>query len=323
METIIAYNRVAKEVIESLKKDYNVHYFKENESIDNPVFLKALKKAVGIIGLEFKGKEDILKHAPHLKIIANVSVGYDNLDIPVLNKRAILATNTPDTLTETTADAIFGIMLATARRIPELHNFLMAGKWDNYLKHDQFGVDLHHKTVGIIGMGNIGKALAKRCALGFDMNVIYYNRSRKEDAEKLYNATFTELDELLKTSDFICLMLPATPETKHIIGKREFDLMKQSAIYINGSRGINNDETALYEALKNNDILAAGIDVYEKEPVDKNSPLLTLDNLVALPHIGPATIENELSMSKRAEQNLRASLNNKTPIDLINPEVLD
>lgn len=323
METIIAYNRVADEVIDSLKKDYDVHYFKEGESIDNPKFLKVLNEAVGVIGLEFSGQEKILKHAPKLKAIANVSVGYDNLDINTLNKHRIIATNTPDILTETTADAIFGIMLATARRIPELHNYLLDGKWDNYLKHDKFGVDLHNKTIGIIGMGNIGKALAKRSALGFDMNVIYYNRSRKPDAEKLYDAVFTEFDELLKTADFICLMLPATPETKHIIAKREFELMKKSAIYINGSRGINNDENALFEALKNKEILAAGIDVYQKEPIDKKSPLLTLDNIVALPHIGAATIENELNMSKRAEQNLRNSLNKQKSVDMINPEVLD
>ncbi len=322
MDTIIAYNRVADEVVDSLKKDYHVHYFKEGESVDNPEFLNVLKESVGVIGLEFSGQEDMLKHAPKLKAIANVSVGYDNLNINTLNKHQVIGTNTPDTLTETTADAIFGLMLATARRIPEMHNFLMDGKWNNYLKHNQFGVDLHHKKIGIIGMGNIGKALAKRCALGFDMDVIYYNRSRKPDVEESYHAVFTELDDLLKTADFVCLTLPATPETKHIIAKREFELMKKSAIYINGSRGINNDEYALYEALKNKEILAAGIDVYEKEPVDINHPLLTLDNIVALPHIGPATIENELNMSKRAEQNLRDSLTNKEPADIINPEVL-
>ena len=322
METVIAYNRVANEVIESLKNDYHVHYFQDGESIDNQAFLKILKETVGVIGLEFSGQEAILQHAPKLKAIANISVGYDNLDINALNKHQIIGTNTPDTLTETTADAIFGMMLATARRIPEMYNFLMDGKWNNYLNHNQFGVDLHHKTIGIIGMGNIGKALAKRCALGFDMDVIYYNRSRKLDVEEAYNAVFTELDDLLKTADFVCLMLPATPETKHIIAKREFDLMKNSAIYINGSRGINNDEQALYEALKNKDIPAAGIDVFQQEPVDMSNPLLTLDNIVALPHIGPTTIENELNMSQRAEQNLRDSLNNKQPADIINPEVL-
>lgn len=323
MKKIIAYTRVADEVLNSLKKDYDVHYFKNSESIDHPHFLKTLRETVGIIGLEFKATTDILNYAPNLKAISNISVGYDNLDIHALNTHKVIATNTPDTLTETTADAVFGLMLATARRIPELHNYVMDGKWDRYLTHDQFGVDLHGKTVGIIGMGNIGKAVAKRCALGFDMNVLYYNRSRKPDAEELYNAVYTEFDELLKTADFICLMLPATPETKHIISIREFELMKPTAIYINCSRGINNDELALFNALKNKDILAAGIDVYEKEPVDKNNPLLTLDNIVTLPHIGPATIENELNMCKRAEQNLRDSLTNKTPRDIINPEVFN
>jgi len=322
METIIAYNRVADQVIDSLKQDYHVHYFKEGESIDCPSFLNVLHQAVGVIGLEFSGQEAMLKHTPHLRAIANVSVGYDNLDIDALNTYQIIGTNTPDTLTETTADAIFGLMLATARRIPEMHNFLMEGKWTNFLKHEQFGVDLHHKTIGIIGMGNIGKALAKRCALGFGMDVIYYNRSRKLDAENLYDAEFVTLDHLLKTADFVCITLPASPETKHIISKREFNLMKESAIYINGSRGLNNNEGALYDALNNKEILAAGIDVYQQEPVDINNPLLTLDNIVTLPHIGPATIENELNMSKRAEQNLRDSLNLKSPKDIINPEVL-
>lgn len=322
METIIAYNRVAKEVIHSLEKDYHVHYFENGETIDQPLFLDALTEAVGIIGLEFSGQKNALTHAPHLKAIANVSVGYDNLDIAELTKRGIIATNTPDTLTETTADAIFGLMLATARRIPELHNYVMAGKWDNYLKHDQFGVDLHGKTIGIIGMGNIGQALAKRCALGFDMNVIYYNRSRKPHVEEMYAARFTAFDDLLKMSDFVCLTLPATPETKHIISKREFNLMKNSAIYINGSRGINNDEEALFDALNKKAILAAGIDVYQTEPINSDNPLLTLPNIVTLPHIGPATIENELKMSKRAEQNLRDSLNHLKPRDILNPEVM-
>src|SRR5699024_184771 len=161
-------------------------------------------------GLELKVTKQLLKMAPNLKVVSNISVGYDNLDLNELTKRNIMATNTPGVLTETTADAIFGILIATARRIPELDQFVKKGEWKEYLQDEHFGVDVHQKTVGIIGMGDIGEAIAKRCHFGLDMKILYHNRTRKPDAEKKYNAEYCELEELLRKSDFVCLMVPLT-----------------------------------------------------------------------------------------------------------------
>ncbi len=321
MEKVIAYTRVSQTVREKLQRTYDVTYFENYEYIDDPTFRKTLYEAKGIIGLELKVTEELLALAPNLKIVSNVSVGYDNLDINAMTARNIMATNTPGVLTDTVADAVLGMMLATARRIPELDQFVKQGEWKEYLQLEHFGTDLHHKTVGIIGMGSIGQAVAKRCHLGFDMNVLYYNRSRKKDMETNYKARFCTLQELLTQSDFIVLMLPLLPETERIIGENEFKQMKKSAVFINGSRGKNIDEAALYQALTNKEIAAAGIDVFDKEPVSPTNPLLKLKNLITLPHIGAATKENELAMSTLAAKNLIAGLNGDLPPNLINQEV--
>jgi|SRR5690625_4711409 len=321
MEKVIAYTRVSKSVRDKLQEDYDVVYFENYEYIHDSRFVQALKEASGIIGLELKVTKELLDLAPNLKIVSNVSVGYDNLDLHELTKRNILATNTPGVLTDTVADAVLGMMLATSRRIPELDTFVKNGEWKEFLRLEHFGVDMHHKTVGIIGMGSIGQAISKRCHLGFDMDVLYYNRSRKYEVENKYNAKFYSLHELLMESDFIVLMVPALPETEKMIGEKEFNLMKESAIFINGSRGKNIDEMALYRALRNKDILAAGIDVFEKEPVEIDNPLLTLENIVTLPHLGAATKENELAMSTLAAKNLVIGLNGGCPPNLINKEL--
>lgn len=321
MEKIIAYTRVSTPVIEELQQNYEVTFFEDYEYLDHPRFVETLQEAVGIIGLELKVTKELLSYAPKLKIVSNVSVGYDNLDIHELTKRNIMATNTPGVLTDTVADAVLGMMLGAARRIPELDTFVKNGEWKEYLQTEQFGVDLHHKTVGIIGMGSIGQAIAKRCHFGFDMDVLYYSRSRKKEIENIYNATYCSLNDLLIESDFVVLIVPLLPETEKMIGEKEFKLMKNTAIFINGSRGKNIDETALYKVLKSKDILAAGVDVYELEPVDPNNPLLTLNNIITLPHIGAATKENELAMSTLAAKNLVAGLNGECPPNLINTDV--
>ncbi len=321
MEKVIAYTRVSQSVREKLQQKFDVEYFENYEYINHPKFRAALQNAIGIIGLELKVTKELLDLAPKLKIVSNISVGFDNLDIASLSKRKIMATNTPGVLTDTVADAVLGMMLATARRIPELDQFVKNGKWNEYLKVENFGTDLHHKKVGIIGMGSIGQAIAKRCHLGFDMDILYYNRSRKKEVENKYNSIYCSLQDLLTQADFIVLMVPLLPETERIIGADEFKLMKNSAIFINASRGKNIDEKALYNALYNKEILAAGIDVFENEPVDPNNPLLTLDNLVTLPHLGAATVENELAMSRLAAKNLVAGLNGEIPPNLINSEI--
>ena len=321
-KNIIVYTRISNKVLKRLEENYNVTFFKNYEYIDDVHFVEKLRNADGIIGLELKVTKQLLDLAPNLKIVSNISVGYDNLNLEELTNRSILATNTPGVLTDTTADAIFGILLATARRITELDQFVKQGEWQEYLQEGHFGVDVHHKTIGIIGMGEIGEAIAKRCHLGFNMNILYHNRTRKRDAEKKYKATYCELDELLIHSDFVCLMVPLSPETEKMIGEREFKLMKNDCIFINGSRGKNIDEHALYKALINKEIAAAGLDVFEEEPVDIENPLLKLNNVLTLPHIGSATIENQLRMSELAADNLAAGLRGECPPNLINKELI-
>ncbi|MFC0470079.1 2-hydroxyacid dehydrogenase [Halalkalibacter kiskunsagensis] len=318
---ILVYMRVDDRVIKELEKNYDLTSFQNHEYIGNRAFDQALKETDGIIGLALKVNKELLDLAPNLKIVSNVSVGYDNLDIKELTKRKIMATNTPGVLDDTTADAIFGLLLSTARRIPELDHVVKAGKWDISLQPDQYGVDVHHKTLGIIGMGNIGRAIAQRAHFGFGMDILYHNRSRNIEVEQQYKATYCELDDLLNQSDFVCLMVPATNDTYKMMSAAEFKKMKKTAIFINGSRGKNVDEDALYHALKNGDIHAAGVDVFEQEPTNPNNPLLQLKNIVTLPHIGSSTTECEFNMSKLAAKNLHAGLSRKKAPSLINEEL--
>ncbi|MGY0692040.1 2-hydroxyacid dehydrogenase [Virgibacillus sp. FSP13] len=319
---IIAYNRVEKPVLEKLQKKYDVHFFKNIDTKNDPNFLEHVSQAEGIIGLELEVDCKLLERAPRLKIVSNVSVGYNNLDLDQLNKLNIMATNTPGVLTDTVADTIFGILIATARRIPELDQFVKNGEWvSEAVEKEHFGINVHHKKLGIIGMGRIGQAIAQRAHFGFDMDILYHSRTRKPDAEEKYTATYLDLDALLRESDFICLITPLTLETKDLIGIREFQLMKKSAIFINGSRGRTVVEQDLIEALQNGEIAAAGLDVFEQEPVDPDNPLLQMKNVVTTPHIGSSTHETELEMSKLAAYNLEEGLSGRKPPNLINQSV--
>jgi len=322
VKKIIVYNRLEKPVLERLQKKYDVHFFKDINPKTDPDFLHHLKNTDGIMGLELQVDKELLDHAPQLKVVSNVSVGYNNLDVEELTKRGILATNTPGVLDDTVADTIFGILMATARRIPELDLYVKSGNWKNAVAGPEYyGTDVHHKTLGIIGMGRIGQAIAKRGHFGFDMDILYHNRSRKPEAEEKYHATYCSLDELLHHSDFVCLMTPLTPETEGMIGKREFELMKKSAIFINGSRGKTIVEKELIEALQDGDIAAAGLDVFEQEPVQPDNPLLNMKNVVTTPHVGSSTHETELKMSELAAKNMEAGLNGVKPPNLIDPSV--
>lgn len=314
---VVVYNRLYEEALEYIRASCDVHYFpgyKENYL----EFMEALKTADGLIGSGLKVDEEFLDQAPNLKIIANKSVGYDNLDIPLLKKRGIRAANTPGVLDDTVADTIMALMLAAARRVPELDQFVKTGGWtENGFKDHQFGVDVHHKTLGIIGMGGIGSTLAKRAHFGFDMKILYHNRSRNEQAENTYKAVYCQVEELLEQSDFVCVMTPLTPQTKGMIGKHEFARMKNTAIFINASRGPVIDESALIEALQKKQILAAGLDVFKQEPVERENRLLLMPNVVTLPHIGSATEETRKKMAMLAAENVVAGVTGgqlKTPI---------
>ena len=319
---IIAYNFVLTEVLEKLDNQFEVEFFNSIDPKTDPSFLKALEQVEGIVGLALPVDKELLDHAPHLKIVSNNSTGYNNLSIEEMTKRGIMGTNTPGVLVDTTADAIFGILMAAARRIPELDHFVKEGNWKQHLTTEQYAIDVHHKTLGIIGMGKIGSAIAKRGYLGFDMKILYHNRTRNLEAEQKYNAAYHDLDTLLKESDFVCLMTPLTPETENLMGEREFKLMKKSAIFVNGSRGKTVDEKALIEALRTNEIHGAALDVFQIEPIKVDHPLLQFPNVVTTPHIGSSTHETELKMAKLAVENLLAGLTGKHPKNLINPEVL-
>ncbi|WP_040208875.1 2-hydroxyacid dehydrogenase [Neobacillus jeddahensis] len=319
---IIAYNFVFTEVLEELNEHYDVVFFDGIVPKKDREFIQALQEAVGIVGLALPVDEELLTRAPHLKIVSNNSTGFNNLSIPEMTKRGVMGTNTPGVLEETTADAIFGILLAAARRIAELDHFVKNGKWTKHLTKDQYAIDVHHKTLGIIGMGKIGAQIAKRGHLGFDMNILYHNRTRNPEAEKQYDATYCDLDTLLKEADFVCLMTPLTSDTENLIGEREFKLMKKSSIFVNGSRGKTVNEEALINALTNQEIYGAGLDVFRLEPLNPDHPILSFPNVVTTPHIGSSTFETELKMARLAVENLVAGLAGERPKNLVNPEVL-
>lgn len=310
---VIVYRKTYDQVLELLREQCEVIYFESVDSSNQTAFYDHLKDAHALFGAGMKVDKDLLDKAPNLKVVSNVSVGYDNLDLAELRVRDILATNTKGSLDETVADTMFGLMLTVARRISELDQFVKKGEWKANIPEELFGVDVHHKTIGIIGMGGIGSAIAKRAYHGFGMKVIYHNRSRNSDAEELYKAEYQTLEDLLKEADFVCNMAPLTAQTEKLIGEREFGLMKKSGIFVNGSRGAVVDEEALYRALKEKHILAAGIDVYQVEPIHAEHPLLTLPNLVTLPHIGSATAETRLAMGLLAAESLLEGLNGGVP----------
>ncbi|WP_240478016.1 2-hydroxyacid dehydrogenase [Pseudomonas lundensis] len=283
----------------------------------------ALPQAQGLLGASLKLDAQWLDLAPKLEAIASVSVGIDNYDLDYLTARHILLTNTPDVLTETTADTGFALILASARRVVELAIRVRNGQWQKNIGPEHFGTDVHGKTLGIIGMGRIGEALAQRGHFGFGMPVIYHSHSPKPAVEARFGARYRSLKALLQEADFICLTLPLTAETQGLIGAEQFALMRTDSIFINISRGKVVDEAALIHALQQGQIRGAGLDVFEREPLDPASPLLTLDNVVATPHIGSATIETREAMARCAVDNLLAALDGQRPPNLVNPSAFD
>lgn len=315
---IVAYRRLNDAQLDALRLDFHVDYFADLDSIDDPAFRTALADAHGLIGSGLGIPASLLDEAPHLEAMATISVGYDNYPVDELTRRGILMCNTPDVLTETTADTGFVLLMAAARRVVELADFIKRGDWRETIGEAQFGNDIHGKTLGMIGFGRIGAAIARRGALGFGMPILYSNASPKPALESELGARRCDLDELLQQADFVCVTVPLTADTEHLIGKREFELMKSSAIFVNIARGKVVDEAALIAALRDGQIKAAGLDVFEREPLDADSPLPHMANVVALPHIGSATHETRTAMAQRAVDNIRLALKGERPISLIN-----
>ncbi len=260
----------------------------------------------------------LIARVPHLKAVANIAVGYNNIDVPACTARGIQVTNTPGVLDDSTADLAFALMLATARRVTEVEAYIRKGEWTGWKLKQWLGVDVHHATLGIIGMGRIGQAIAKRAA-GFDMKVIYHNRTRvAPEIEARANAAYVSMDALLAQADFVVLQMPYSPETHHLIGAAQLKKMKPSAILINSTRGGVVDDAALIDALKHGTIRAAGLDVFENEP-KLNPAFLELKNVVLVPHIGSSTEATRRAMAMTAAKNLVAALRGERPPNLVNP----
>lgn len=265
--------------------------------------------------------DGLLAEAPRLKVVSNVAVGYNNIDVAAATRRGVVVTNTPGVLTETTADFAWTLLLATARRVVEGDRYVRAGQFKEWGLMLLLGTDVHGKTLGIAGLGRIGKAVARR-ALGFGMRILYHDSARAHPAtERELQATFVDKPTLLRESDFLTLHVPLLPETRHYIGEPELRLMKPTAYLINASRGPVVHEAALVRALKEKWIAGAGLDVYEEEP--KVHPgLIDLDNTVLVPHIASASRETRTLMARMAVENCLAVLEGKTPPNPVNPETL-
>jgi len=261
----------------------------------------------------------LLEAATRLKVVANIAVGYNNIDVPACTARSIMVTNTPGVLDDSTADLAWALMLATARRLTEVERYIRDGEWTGWRLKQWLGIDVHHATLGIVGMGRIGQAIAKRAA-GFDMTVLYHNRKPvAKDIEQRLNARYVGLKDLLAQADFVILQVPYSAQTHHLIGAPELQSMKPTAVLINSTRGGVVDDVALVEALKAGTIRGAGLDVFENEP-KLNPGFLQLKNVVLAPHIGSSTEATRRAMAMTAAKNLVAALGGETPPNLVNPE---
>jgi glyoxylate reductase len=263
----------------------------------------------------------LMDAAPRLKVVSNFAVGYDNIDVPAATARGIVVTNTPEVLTETVADFAFCLMLAAARRLVEADAYTRVGRWKTWEPLLLAGQDVYGTTLGLIGLGRIGSAVARR-AKGFGMQVLYFDVVRREDLEAAQGIEFGWMDDVLRTSDFISVHVPLSAQTRHLISGPQFALMKPTAVFVNTSRGPVVDQAALADALRMRTIYAAGIDVFEREPVDPDDPLLKLDNVIVAPHIASASVPTRVKMATLAAENLVAVLDGRRPPNPVNPDVL-
>lgn len=316
---IVLYKRLSDELMQRLQAHAEVTLV-EAPAADGLARLRAaLPGAHGLLGASLRLDGELLGLAPQLEVVSSVSVGVDNYDIGEFDRRGVLLTNTPDVLTETTADTGFALLMACARRVVELDGWIRNGHWQAGIGPAQFGCDVHGKTLGIVGLGRIGEALARRAHAGFGMQVLYHTRQPRPEVEARYGARHRSLEALLAESDFVCLCVPLSAQTQNLIGAPELALMKPSAILVNISRGRVVDEPALLQALREQRIRGAALDVFVQEPLPANSPLLQLDNLVVTPHIGSATHETREAMARCAVDNLLAALAGEKPANLVNP----
>ncbi|WP_241586374.1 NAD(P)-dependent oxidoreductase [Rosenbergiella epipactidis] len=320
--TIIQFMPLPDDLVNKLTDHFEVV---EVDNLDQETVTQhaeAFSKAEGLIGSGGKVNEALLAQMPALKVCSTVSAGYDSYDVGALTHHKAILTNTPGALTETVADAMMALVLCAARNIPAMDQWVKTGGWDAAPEKLPLAIDVHHKKMGIIGMGRIGLALAKRAHHGFGMGIIYNARKPHKNAEQEVNAQYASVEQLLAEADFVCVVLPLTDETHHLISHAQFDQMKESAILVNAGRGPVVDEEALIAALKAKKIYGAGLDVFEKEPLVGSSELTKLPNVVTLPHIGSATHETRYAMKRDGVENLILGLQGKLTENIINPEAL-
>lgn len=319
---VLVTGNIPRQVVESLEKFFTVSVHTEDKPMERDKLTDAVRDANGLMSMITDNvNEDLMYRAPYLEMIANMAVGYNNIDVDAATRRGLPVSNTPGVLTDTTADVAFTLILSTARRVVEGDRMVREGRFLYWAPFLFLGTEVTGKTLGIIGMGRIGKAVARR-ARGFNMRIIYNNRQRLDSREEQeINAEYADMQTLLATADYVSVHVPLMAETKHLISKKELSMMKRTAFLINTSRGPVVDEVALVECLREKGIAGAGLDVYENEPAIAPG-LDKLENVVLLPHVGSATLETRTKMAVMAAENLIAGLSGRTPPNLINPEVL-
>jgi lactate dehydrogenase-like 2-hydroxyacid dehydrogenase len=317
---VLVTKRIYKEAVEYLGQHAEVDYENTDDGMPADELAARLRGKQAVVAqLTDKFTPAVVDSLAGLRAVCNVAVGFDNIDIAAATRRGILVTNTPDVLTDTTADLAFALLLAAARRLVEGHHFVHSGKWTKWRIDLLVGQDVHHRTLGIFGMGRIGRAVAKRAA-GFSMRVLYYDPVRApEEVEKALQLQLATPEQVLRESDFVSLHVPLSAETRHLIRAEQLRMMKPTAMLINTSRGLVVDEAALAQALKERVIAGAGIDVYEREPV-VDPLLLQLENVALTPHVGSGTVDTRLKMCMMAVQNAVAAVSGRRPPNLVNPE---
>jgi glyoxylate reductase len=318
---VLVTRRLPKAAMDAIQARTDADVWEDEGAIPRDELLRRLGGKRGAVTLLTEKVDDEFLDAagPDLVIVANYAVGFDNIDVAALTKRGVLATNTPEVLTETTADTAWALLMAAARRVPEGDRFLRSGTRWIWGPEMMLGQDVHGKTLGVVGFGRIGQAVARR-SRGFGMRVVYYDLYRPpEEVERELGAEYRELDDLLAEADLISIHVALTPETRHLFGADQFRKMKDTAVIVNTSRGPVIDEAALAGALREGEIFAAGLDVFEKEP-EVHPDLLELENAVVIPHLGSATVETRDAMGLLAAENLLAGLEGRRPPTLLNPE---
>jgi len=312
---------IQQAVIDNISEHCEVRVHPLDEAMPAEVLTQAIRDVDGLMCVGQRVSKDILEAAAQLRVISNVAVGYDNIDVEICTRKGILVTNTPDVLTEATADVAFALIMAAARRVVEGDRYVREGCWSHWQWNAMWGADLHGKTLGLYGFGRIAQAVARR-GRGFSMRILYLARHRADERiEKELAAEFVDGETLLRESDFLSLHVPLTLETRHAINESHLALMKPSAYLINTARGPVVDEAALVRALQAGTIAGAGLDVFENEP-QVSPALLTMKNVTLLPHIGSATSETRLRMAMLATKNLLAALRGEIPPNLVNPQAL-